>query len=464
MRKTKIVCTIGPATDSAEVLGELIRAGMNVARLNFSFGDRDYYGKLIKMIRESSNKLQKHVAILQDLAGSKVRVGKLEKPVILHRGEKVVLGEGGIPVSHPDFFEGLSIGDEIYLADGAIKLKVTKVRRGRIVAEVLEGGILSSHKGINVPNKSSELSSLTEKDLKDLEFGLRKGIDWVALSFVKSEKDVLVARDVVRDEVPIIAKIEKREAVKNLKRIIEVSDGVMIARGDLGVEVPVEDIPILQKRIIRICNELGKLSITATQMLKSMIVQPYPTRAEVTDVANAVLDGSDALMLSEETAVGNYPVESVKVMGRIIERIESMYPYLRDYPPRNVSESIAYSAAKMSMDVGAEAIITFTRTGSTAIQVSRYRPSVPTFAVTHDERTLRKLSLLWGCNPLMYVSKDEAPERVISYVLEEGVKRGILSKESIAVVTSGYPFGKPGTTNTVRVLKVGEVLFSEKEN
>ena len=473
MRRTKIVCTLGPASDSPERIEELIRAGMDVARLNLSFGTREYHGMLIDAVREISENLGKPVAVLMDLAGPKIRIGRLTSPVTLHRGEKVVLttdeeGEGNrIPVSHPEVLRYLKKGDIVHLADGSIKLRVAEAVKGgnkeeiEVAAEVMEGGFLTSYKGMNFPGIPLDISPITDKDLKDLEFGLKKDVDWVALSFVRSGEDVERLKEIIGEKgknVPVIAKIERREAVDSLESILRVSDGIMVARGDLGVELPLEEVPVVQKTAIRMANRMGKPVITATQMLKSMVVQAQPTRAEVTDVANAVLDGSDAVMLSEETATGNYPVEAVRVMDRIIKRAESMYPYLPELPAKTVTESIAGSAARISAELGADAVLTFTRTGTSAIQLSRYRPPVPILVAAHDEGTLRKLCLVWGCIPLMPVSREAAFEDLISQVVHEGLKRGILRENGRIVVTSGFPFGEPGTTNTLRVLNVGDVV------
>ena len=466
VRKTKIVCTLGPASDSPEKIEELIEAGMDVARLNLSFGTRDYHSRLIDTVRETSEKLGKPVAVLMDLSGPKIRIGRLSSPVTLHRGEKVVLtgeegGENRIPLSHPEVLGYLKEGDIIHLADGSIKLRVVRAGVNEVKAEILEGGFLTSYKGVNFPDVPLDISPITEKDVKDLEFGLKKGVDWVALSFVRSADDVKRLKEIMvekGDKVPVIAKIERREAVDNLKKIIEASDGIMVARGDLGVELPLEEVPVVQKMAIKIANSAGKPVITATQMLKSMVVQAQPTRAEVTDVANAVLDGSDAVMLSEETAAGKYPVEAVRVMDRIIRKAESMYSYLPEQPAKTVTESIAGSAARISAELHSNAIITFTRTGTSAIHLSRYRPPVPVLAAAHDERTLRKLSLIWGCIPLMQVSRHAAFEELISEVVQEGLRRGILDEKGKVVVTSGFPFGEPGTTNTLRVLNVDHVL------
>ncbi len=464
MRNTKIVCTIGPATDSPEVIEELIKAGMDIARLNLSFGDLNYHRRMIDIIRDVSEKVGKCVAILLDLPGPKIRVGKLPAPLTLHRGDMVIFTQKrqenikAIPVSHPEILQNLEKGDIIYLADGSIRLKVVDVGDD-VKAEVLEGGILASYKGINFPSISRKITSITEKDRESLSLALERDIEWVALSFVRGRDDVERLKHILKDRrIPVIAKIEKREAVTNLEAILEVADGIMVARGDLGVELPLEEVPVVQKMAIKMANRMGKPVITATQMLKSMVLQSRPTRAEVTDVANAVLDGSDAVMLSEETATGRYPVEAVKMMDRIIRKTETMYPYLQDYHATSVTESIARSATRISGELKADAILTFTRTGTSAIQLSRYRPPAPVLVATHDEKTLRMLSLIWGCIPLLSVSPESSFDEVVYEIVQEGMKKGTLREGGLIVVTSGFPFGEPGTTNTIKVLRVRDVI------
>ncbi len=466
MRFTKIICTIGPSSDTEDTLSELITAGMDVARLNMSFGDHDHHRKIIKKIRKNSEIANKHVAILMDLSGTKIRIGKLRSPITLHRGETVIISpENGedrktIPVNDAEILKHLRRGETVYLADGTIKLKIVSEGSSEVEAEVIEGGFLTSYKGISF-SKGVQDVSVTENDIKDIEFGIKEGVDWIAQSFVRSAEDIRILREIIREkgsDIPIIAKIEKREAVKNLEEVVKVSDAVMIARGDLGIEMPIEEIPVIQKRIIKMANQLGKPAVTATQILKSMVVQSTPTRAEVTDVANAVLDGSDALMLSEETASGKYPVQAVRVMDRVIRKSESIYNFLQSHPAENVSSSIAGSAAKISAETKADAIITFTRTGMSAIQVSRYRPPVRIIVAAHSNEVLRRMSIVWGCVPLLALPLSSSPDKLLSSVVEESLKKGYLYRDSTAVITSGFPFGEPGTTNTVRVLKVRDII------
>ena len=472
MRFTKIVCTIGPSSETDETITELIKAGMDVARLNMSFGTQDYHRSLIEKIRENSEKMRKHVAVLVDLSGVKARIGELESPLTLHMGQRVILASREdrngaiIPVNNPEILKHMHKGDTVFLADGSIKLRIISEGENEVKAEVVEGGHLTSYKGISFSGKL-KMGPITEKDVRDIEFGIKHGVDWIAMSFVKSAGDVLDLKEVISGkgaDIPVIAKIERREAVENLKEIIQVADGIMVARGDLGVEMPVEEIPIIQKEIIRIANRFCKPVITATQMLKSMVVSATPTRAEVTDVANAVLDGSDALMLSEETASGNFPVEAVRVMDRIIRKAESIYPYMRPFPAESISQSIAGSAAKIAAEIRVEAILCLTRTGSSAIQISRYRPPVPVMAATHSQEVLRRLSLVWGCIPVVSVSRKSDLDRALAQAVRESIKRGYLKMDSSIVVTSGIPFGEPGTTNSIRILKAEDVISGIDES
>jgi len=472
MRKTKIVCTIGPSSDTPGRIRDLINSGMDCARLNTSHGSVEYHRTVMNRIRRITRKIKQGFSVILDLSGPKIRVGNLREPLALHRGETVALVREGresdhdegkaIPVISSGFFVHLKKGDTVYLSDGSIRLRVLTSGRNLVYAEVIEGGVLTSHKGVNIPGISGEYM-LTRADKHFIEFGIVNQVDWIALSFITSERDVMQAKKAIQSkgaDIPVIAKIERAEAVENIKKIIRVSDGIMIARGDLGVELPVEEIPIIQKRIIELCNSSGKPVITATQMLSSMVLQPNPTRAEVTDVANAVLDGSDAVMLSEETAVGKYPVKAVRIMSRIIERAETLYPYLRKYETATVNESIAHSTAEISMEIGAEAIVTFTRTGMSAINVSRFRPGVPIIAIAHDEKVLRKLSIVWGCVPLGVVPENSDPESAIGDVLKISAEKGITGKKGYIVLTSGFPFGEPGSTNTIRVIKIENIMGS----
>ncbi|NOY44376.1 MAG: pyruvate kinase, partial [Deltaproteobacteria bacterium] len=342
MRRAKIVCTVGPASSDPQVLRRMVEAGMDVARLNMSHGDHSTHARTADLVRDAARDVGRQVALLLDLAGPKIRLGNLEKPRVVHVGEEIVLASapetGALPVNYPHLAEELVAGDRISLADGAIPLEVIAVEGGRVRARVLSGGTVTSHKGLNLPGKGDALPAVSEKDADDLRFGLRLGVDWVALSFVRSPADLDPARRIMEEEgvrVPVIAKVEKRQALDRIDGILEAFDGIMVARGDLGVEMPIEEVPGIQKRLIREANRRAKPVVTATQMLLSMVTNPRPTRAEVTDVANAVLDGTDAVMLSEETAMGHHPVEAVATMARIVRRAEA------DAPPADECRPLA---------------------------------------------------------------------------------------------------------------------------
>lgn len=470
MRMTKIVCTIGPASNTPERIEQLLRAGMNVARLNFSHGDLQEKLAVIRLIRDRAARWHVPVAILQDLAGPKIRVGVIPSaPVELKSGQTFTLtgrrvkGDAReVSVTYPRLARDVKPGDTILLSDGALELMVKEVRGPDIHCRVVVGGPLGSHKGINVPGRTISAAILTAKDKRDLAFGLEQGVDYVALSFVRTPEDVQVVRRFmkrVRRFAPIIAKIEKHEAVTNIERILDGVDGVMVARGDLGVEIPIENVPRVQKMVIQKANRAGKPVITATQMLKSMVDSPRPTRAEVTDIANAVADGTDAVMLSEETAMGRYPVQAVQVMGRVLRAAEMDFPYRfwtgkfdQDEPIRP-QMAVAQAACRLAEAIGAAAIITCTKSGSTTRMVSRYRPSQPILAMTPDEQTYRQMSLVWGATAIMMrpVWTVEAIEReaLRLAVVEARVRPG-----QMVVLTAGLPLNVPGTTNMVKVLTV----------
>jgi len=399
-----------------------------------------------------------------DLCGPKIRIGKLEKePFYLHRGDTVILttGEarrGKIQVNYKNLHKEVRRGETILLADGAFRLKVKKVVEKDIICEVLVGGPLTSHKGVNLPNSKLSVPALTEKDKEDVLFGIENGVDIIALSFVRKADDVLELKELIRvkgKNIPVIAKIEKPEAVKNIDSILEVADGIMVARGDLGVELPVEKVPAIQKQLIRKANEKGKPVITATQMLKSMVDLPFPTRAEVSDIANAVLDGTDALMLSEETAVGKYPVRVIKTMAKVIQEADKIYPYKRyiDLPAKTLQDSLAKSACNLSRETKIKAIVPFTRSGATAKAVAKFRPPVPVYAVVHDIETWRRLNLIWGVEPFLTILAKSIDE-----IIEESIKvakeKKIAKKGDKVIVLAGAPMGVPGTTNLIKVVDI----------
>lgn len=467
MKKTKIICTIGPSSDSEEILTALIKEGMDIARLNFSHGTKEDHLRKIELIRSLSHQLRKPVAILQDLAGPKIRVGNLPKEGIrLEPGSQFTLttrnivGNGkAVSISYKGLPGEVKKGERILLSDGLMELIVKEIKEEDIICEVITGGVLTSHKGVNLPDGTIKVSSITQKDKEDLIFGIKNGVDYIALSFVRDKGDILKIRDIMNEvgsSVPVIAKIEKHEAIRNIDRIIDVSDGIMVARGDLGVEIPLEDVPLIQKSIIREANIAGKPVITATQMLRSMVNSPRPTRAEATDVANAVLDGTDALMLSEETANGNYPIEALRFMVKIIEKTEVSYPhqkYLELIPKEGIEESVAHASCVLADHLKASAIIATTRSGKTAELISRFRPRSPVIALSPEKEAVYRLSLMWGCYP-KYVDIPKDTDNMIELAAQETLKTGLVKKGDITVITAGHPIWVAGTTNMLRVKRL----------
>ncbi|MCK4309296.1 MAG: pyruvate kinase [Candidatus Atribacteria bacterium] len=468
MRRTKIVCTIGPASGSYKLIEELIKKGMDVARLNFSHGSYREHFQVIEHIRRASLKIDKPVAILQDLGGPKIRIGKIEKePIFLKEGFSFILtnrevagDEQEVSVTFPSLLQKVKKEDCIFLADGSLELKVEELTPTDIKCRVIRGGKLSSHKGINIPDVSVDISSLTEKDFQDILFGIKNKVDFIGLSFIRRTEDVLRARKILQEnkaeDISLIAKIEKREAVDNLKEIIEVSDGVMIARGDLGVEIPLENVPMVQKNIIKKCNTVGKPVITATQMLESMVDRPRPTRAEVTDVANAILDGTDAIMLSGETAVGKYPLEAIEIMDKIALKAEAAINYEKILSERALSvkptnpDAISHATCQVALDLKAKAIVTFTFSGSTARMVSRYRPSVPIIGASTQDSTVKKLTLSWGVYPFKTEELEDTDD-MIARSRKVALETGLVKEGDKIIITAGIPFRIPGTTNLLKV-------------
>lgn len=473
MTETKIVCTIGPASQSPDVLRCLIKAGMNVARLNFSHGDHAFHRQVFNHIREISEDLDTPVAVLQDLAGPKIRIGPIKADhVILETGERFILTgkkvQGNaqrVSTSRPDLVCEVQPGDPILLADGSLELKVLETTDSDIICKVIIGGALTSYKGINLPTCSLNVPHLTEKDRRDLIFGLKMGVDYVAMSFVRSAENIQEIRRVMKEQgymVPVIAKIEKHEALSNIDEIIKAADGIMVARGDLGVETPLEKVPLVQKNLIEKANQSGIPVITATQMLRSMVESSRPTRAEVTDVANAVLDGTDAVMLSEETAMGKYPVQSVTFMKKITCDVEEnkttdLTPHWFDKDAvLSIPEAVGYAACHLARSCGARVIITFTRTGNTARLVAKYRPRQLILASTPSPETYRRLSLIRGVVPMMTEDIKDT-DAMIRNVFKKVLASGWVDKGEKAVITSGSPLREKGTTNLIQA----EILDDE---
>ncbi|AHV96649.1 pyruvate kinase [Paenibacillus sabinae] len=473
MRKSKIVCTIGPASESLENLKKLILAGMNVARLNFSHGDFEEHGARIKNIRLASKELNKTVAILLDTKGPEIRTGKLEvEPIELVQDEYLtltteeILGDKNrISVTYADLPKDVQVGSTILIDDGLIGLTVVDVQGTEIKTRIVNGGTIKSKKGVNVPGVAISLPGITEKDTNDIIFGIEQDIDFIAASFVRKASDVQEIRDLLEkhgaSHIQIISKIENQQGVDNLDEILAVSDGLMVARGDLGVEIPAEDVPLAQKLMIQKCNIAGKPVITATQMLDSMQRNPRPTRAEASDVANAIFDGTDAIMLSGETAAGKYPVESVLTMSRIAEKAESALNYREIFLKQQiaqettVTEAISQSVSISALDLNAKAIISSTVSGHTARVVSKYRPKSPIIAVTTQERTMRQLALVWGIIPVQG-SPASSTDELLETAVKGGKDSGLVTAGDLVVITAGIPLGHSGSTNLVKVEQITE--------
>ncbi|MEJ5347998.1 MAG: pyruvate kinase [Desulfosoma sp.] len=466
-RRTKIVCTIGPASQSKDVLRDLVRAGMDVARINLSHGDYESHAWTIQALRDVAAAEGKEIGILQDLGGPKIRLGVLpEGERVLTVGEKVRLYPGDsshgddLAVQYPYLLEDVNAGDRILLADGLVELQVLDKDAQALVCHVVVGGVIHSHKGVNLPSSNLRIPSFTEKDRQDLLFGLEHGVDFVGLSFVRHEKDVTPVLDILKTADPrpmVIAKIEKPQALERLDAILDRVDGVMVARGDLGVETPLYEVPVIQKRIIQAARDRAKPVITATQMLRSMVSSPRPTRAETTDVANAVLDGTDAVMLSEETAMGSYPVEAVRMLDRIAVAAEK-YMFDTSHHNRFTSATIPGMAAAISEavlglanDLHAAAIIASTASGETARLVSRLRPKSPIVGFTHAPATVRQLSLSWGVYPVL-VPRCEETDTLFAIARRWTLDQKVARPGDVIVLTAGVPVGRSGTTNMVKVI------------
>ncbi len=464
MPRTKIVCTLGPVSQSEEVLREMIRAGMDVARVNFSHGDRETHVRSIALVRRLAEEEGKVVAVMQDLQGPRVRVGEIKGgKVMLKEGRdftlttRQVLGdEREVTVLYPRLPQEVRTGDHILLDDGLLDLEVVGATDTDVCCRVVTGGVLRSRKGITLPHSPLSLPSLTDKDKEDLLVGVENEVDYIALSFVRCAEDILELKKLLAKhgaQIPVIAKIEKREAVANFDEILSVSDGAMVARGDLGVETPAEMVPIYQKMIIKKCNQVGKPVITATQMLDSMIHHPRPTRAEASDVANAILDGTDALMLSGETAVGKYPVESVRIMAKIATTTERELPlkgWFVSEHPSTLTDAIGRATCEMAAELSAKAIITPTTSGYTARMVAKYRPVIPIIAPTPVPETRRRLALVWGVYSLL-VRKFTTTDEMIATTVQAALDEGLVKKGDLVVITAGVPMGGPGRTNMIKV-------------
>jgi pyruvate kinase len=466
-RRAKIICTLGPASSSEATIRELLRIGMDVARVNFSHGTHEEHARVIERVRRAAEKEDRTVCVLQDLQGPKMRTGRLKyrTPVVLKSGSRVTLTPRDVPgtasvisTNFPELAREVEAGSRILLSDGLIELRVKAVHDGDVQCEVVNGGLLSEHQGINLPGALLSVPSLTEKDYKDLEFGLRHEVDLVAASFIRSAADVRRVKNLIgerRSDVPVIAKLEKPQAIDDLDGILDIADGVMVARGDLGVEMPPEKVPIIQKQTIRRALDYRKPVITATQMLESMIENPRPTRAEASDVANAILDGTDAVMLSAETASGSYPREAVTMMAKIIVEAEAHLmgsPLLRrrrDRHALSIAETICESIAHAAEDLEMRAIAVFTETGNTARLISKYRPRVPIYAFTHFPEVCNRLNLLWGVQPILWQESHSA-EEMVKGAERELLREGKLNPGEVLGVVAGTQ-QTSGSTNFLRL-------------
>ena len=470
MRRTKIIASLGPNTRDLNVMEQLIRSGVNVFRVNFSHENREFQGKIIDTVKEVRKKVGMSVAILQDLSGPKIRIGNFaNEPIQLADGQKFTLttrdiigDENIVSVNYEKLHEEAHVGEKIYLADGTLQVQVDKIDGQDLECTVLDGGELYSKKGVNLPDTKISTPALTEKDLLDLKLGLEKHVDVVALSFVRSAKDVQQVRDIMNEadtQATLIAKIEKREAIDEIDAILDIVDGIMVARGDLGVEIPIVQVPKVQKDLICKANQKGKISIVATQMLESMIYNPLPTRAEVTDVANAILDGASGIMLSGETAMGKFPVKTVELMSEIASTTEETFPF-HEWNDKfgkdvtlSVQESVAKAACEIADQIEAKCIVTFTYSGRTTKYVAKYKPSQPILALTPDVKTFGKMSLVWGAIPVMMNEMEHLAD--MEKQAQEVAKKYLgMKKGDLMVITGGFPIVNASGTNLMKISKI----------
>ncbi len=470
MRKTKIVCTIGPACESEERLRELMLAGMNVARFNFSHGTHEEQRVKFQRVQKVREELGLPVATLLDTKGPEIRLRDFEGgKVELQTGGRFVLTTEEVlgtaekaAISYKNLKNDISVGTTVLIDDGLIELNVEEISGEEIVCRVINGGYVSNHKGVNVPGAVLSMPYINKADMEDILFGIEMGYEFIAASFARCKEDIMELRKILQDhgsDMKIIAKIENMQGIKNMEEILEVSDGVMVARGDMGVEIPLEEVPVLQKKMIKMANAQGKHVITATQMLESMIRNPRPTRAEATDIANAIYDGTTAIMLSGESAAGKYPVEAVKTMAKIAECAEKDIDYRSrmrregNSDKSEITDAIAYATCSAAMDLDAAAIITVTMSGYTAEAISRFKPNCPIIGCTVNERVCKQLNLLWGVTPLLIKQENSAEELFADAVLE-AKKAGYVKRGEVVVITAGVPLGVAGTTNMIHVVEV----------
>lgn len=471
MRKTKIVCTLGPASNNKETIKLMIENGMNVARINFSHGDYESHGRTIDLIKEVREELGKPCGILLDTKGPEIRTGDFKDVTILKAGNQFVLrtgqclgNENECTITYKDLPNQLKQGDIVLIDDGKIKLKVISLEEDKILTEIVTGGKVSNHKGINVPDISLNMEYLSEKDKRDLEFGILKDVDFVAASFIRRSDDVKALRSFLNEKggnsIQIISKIENSEGIENFEEILNLSDGIMVARGDMGVEVDFERLPGIQKKMIKLCNLWGKPVITATQMLESMIENPIPTRAETTDVANAVFDGTSSVMLSGESAMGKYPIEAVKAMAKIAEQAEfdqslsdENYRSSSEMDDKDTTNAVGHAACTLAEDIKAKGILAITKSGYTAMKMSKFKPTTSIIGVTPHKKTYQQLSLYWGVYPIM-VENVKDLDLLIRKSMMEALKQSMVSPGDKVVISAGVPLDVKGNTNMIRVEKV----------
>ncbi len=475
MRKTKIICTLGPSVGNKDMLKKLMKAGMNVGRMNFSHGSHEEHKKRIDFFKEAREELGMPVALLLDMKGPKIRIGTFEKDeVTLDDGDSFVLVNKDIigdntkvSIDYKDLYKDVFKGGKILINDGLVELEVKEVKGKDIHCTVISGGVISNRKGVNVPEVEIRLPAFTEKDIEDIKFGIENDVDFIAASFVRKASDVVEIKKLLEkyggQDINVIAKIENRQGIKNIDNIIKVSDGIMVARGDMGVEIPVEEVPIVQKSIIEKCYKTGKPVITATQMLDSMIRNPIPTRAEASDVANAIYDSTSAIMLSGETASGKYPLEAVEVMCKIAEKAENSMDYWKRFTSAkytvasSITNAISHATCTTAMDLTASAIITVTHSGLTARMISRFRPPCPIIATTVYPKVLRQLALSWGVIPFL-VPTVKTTDEMFDVGVEKALESGKVQNGDLVIITAGIPVGVSGTTNLLKVHIVGKVL------
>ncbi|PKB79599.1 MAG: pyruvate kinase [SAR202 cluster bacterium Io17-Chloro-G9] len=470
MRKTKIIATIGPASRDPATLEELILAGMDCARLNFSHGTLEEHGEVIRTVRELARKHGRHTAILQDLSGIKLRLGEVAGSVHLNPEDEVALAPidssqspDVLPFPYPDVVQNLRPGHQVFIADGTVRLEIID-DAGPVTAVVKNGGPVTSFKGVNLPGVPIDRPVLTEADEIALRFGVEQGVDWVAISFVRTAEDTRYARSYLNSigsQAPIMAKLERGEGVENIDAILQGVQGVMVARGDLGVEIPMERVPIVQKDLVTKANDAAKISVIATQILRSMVSSPTPTRAEVSDIFNATQDGCDAIMLSEETAIGEYPVEAVRVADSAIREAETVYPYYTNHSSRDRTQAIALAASRLVRSLGSKPLV-ITSTGRAAFEVSRFRPDRDIIAFSHDPAVLRRLSLGWGLCPVGVVPPEPDVASLVASLIRGAIDSGLVAEDDLVTIVHGFMPGVSGTTNTIQVLDLQEYLASTR--